>query len=197
MMQKMNRSTKFSFILLSLLLLLSVLLSGQVFALSTGIVGQSGNPNTNGGSTCGIVCHSGGIAPTVALTGPTSVEAGSTNTFTLSMSGGQNNLGGFNVSTTGGSLASSTAGTGVESGELKHVQVFSVGSSVIEWAFEFTAPASLGNASLYAAVVSANGNSQMAGDAATAVSFAIEVTTAQRKLPPTAVIGGPYFWIAR
>lgn len=96
MMRKMNRSTKFSFILLSLLLLLS----GQVFALSTGIVGQSGNPNTNSSSTCGSVCHTGGIAPTATLTGPTSVEAESTNTFTLSMSGGQNNLGGFNVSTT-------------------------------------------------------------------------------------------------
>ena len=188
-MRKMNQSTKLSFILLPLLLSLS----GQIFALSTGIVGQSGNPNTNGGSTCGTVCHTGGVAPIATLTGPTSVEAGSANLFTLSMRGGQNNLGGFNISATGGSLASSTAGTGVESGELKHTQAFNVGSGVIEWTFEFTAPASPGNAILYAAVVSANGNSQMEGDAATAVSLTIEVTAAQRKLPPAAVIGGPYF----
>jgi len=188
-MRKMNQNTKLSFILLPLLLLLS----GQIFAISTGIVGQSGNPSTNGGSTCGAVCHTGGIAPTATFTGPTSVEAGSTNTFNLSMSGGQNNLGGFNVSATGGSLASNPPGTGVESNELKHLQVFNVGSGIIEWTFEFTAPASPGNATLYAAVVSANGNSQMTGDAATAVSLTIEVTAAQRKLPPAAVIGGPYF----
>jgi cytochrome c len=185
----MNKNTKLSFVLLPLLLLLS----GHALAISTGIVGQSGNPNTNSGSTCGTVCHTGGVAPTASLTGPTSVEAGSTNTFTLSMSGGQNNLGGFNISATGGSLASDTAGIGIESGELRHTQAFNVGNDLIEWTFEFTASASPGNATLYAAVVSANGNSQMTGDAATAVSLNIEVTAAQRKLPPAAVIGGPFF----
>ena len=69
------------------------------WSLSTGITGHSGNPNTNGGEIC-TLCHSGGVAPSVQLNGPGSVEAGSLNTFTLSVSGGQQNLAGMDISVT-------------------------------------------------------------------------------------------------
>ena len=59
-------------------------------ATANGISGFSGKT----GSTC-TPCHSNGTAPTVTLTGPTSVASGSTNTYTF-MVGGSGN-GGLDV----------------------------------------------------------------------------------------------------
>ncbi|WP_455374899.1 c-type cytochrome [Kaarinaea lacus] len=187
-MQNRNTTTKVA----SLAAILLALTPLQLNALSTGIVQHSGNPNINGGSTC-TLCHSGGTAPTLQLSGPTSVEAGSSNTFTLTMSGGQENLAGFNISAGQGSLTASLSGIGVESGELKHTQAFNVGSAGGLWNFSFTAPATTGQVTLYAAGVSANGDSQMTGDGVATTTFVVEVTPAQSLLPPTANPGGPFF----
>jgi mono/diheme cytochrome c family protein len=180
--------SKAKLITLSLLLFVSP----QAWSLSTGIVGHSGDPLVNGGNTCSL-CHSGGVAPTAQLAGPASVEAGSQNTFTLTMSGGVENLAGFNVSASQGSLNSSEFGVGVESGELKHTQASSVGNAGGNWSFSFIAPTVTGNVTLYAAVVSANGDSQMTGDGVGTATLSVEVTPAQVLLPPTADPGGPFF----
>ena len=89
----------------------------QAWAISSGITQYSGNPNTNSGDTC-TFCHSGGVAPVVTLTGPDNIEAGTINTYTLSMSGGQENLGGFNVSASAGSLSAISTGADVANVEL-------------------------------------------------------------------------------
>lgn len=162
------------------------------WSLSSGITGHSGNPDTNGGAIC-TLCHSGGVAPDVQLHGPNSVEAGSLNTFTLSVSGGQQNLAGMDISVTSGSLIATAAGMVKDGSELKHSQPFNVGSTPTTWSFNFEAPPSAGTVTIYAAVLSANGDGQMTGDNATAVSFTFQVTPAQKPLPPTAVLGGPYF----
>jgi mono/diheme cytochrome c family protein len=161
-------------------------------ALSTGIVAHSGNPNVNGGSTCSL-CHTGGTAPTLQLSGPATVEAGSTNTFTLTMSGGQQNQAGFNISAGRGSLTTTLPGLGVENGEIKHTQALNVGAITGEWTFSFNAPTTEGQVTLYAAGVSANGDSQMTGDGVAITTISVEVTPAQRLLPPTAEPGGPFF----
>jgi len=181
-------TTGLSFLLVTVLLLTPY----QARALSTGITGHSGNPATNGGNTCAL-CHSGGVAPNAQLTGPTSVEAGSTNTFTLTMNGGQLNLAGFNISASQGSLAASAPGIGTQNGELKHNQPFNVGTADGQWSFSFTAPASTGTVSLYAAVLSANGDNNVSGDNVATTTLTIEITPAQVLLPPTANPGGPFF----
>ena len=174
---------------LSGLLFLSLLpFSEQALCYSTGIIGHSGES----GSDCKL-CHSGGTAPNAAITGPDSVEAGSVASYVLTMSGGQQNLAGFNVSASAGALHSASTGVGVQSGELKHNGALTVGSSETSWQFEFTAPATEGGVVIYAAVLSANGDSDMGGDNSVEISFSVEVTPAQRLLPPTVVLGGPFF----
>ncbi|MGD8567478.1 MAG: PKD domain-containing protein, partial [Gammaproteobacteria bacterium] len=153
----------------------------MAWSYSSGITGYSGIT----GSTCSD-CHSGGSAPVVTLIGPTSVEAGSTNTYTLTMSGGQQNSGGFNVSTTAGTLSITMSGTTNDGGELKHTQPFSDSGSGIEWTFNLDAPVTAGPVTLYASVLSANGDFQMAGDNSSSTTLGIEVTPAQQLLPPSA-----------
>jgi len=177
----------------SIIILLALVISSpQVRALSTGITGHSGNPSTNGGNSCAL-CHTGGIVPTAQLSGPASVAAGSVNTFTLSMSGGQQNLAGFNISTSQGALSASSQGIGTENGELKHTQPFNVGTGGGQWTFNYTAPAITGTVTIYAAVLSANGDSNTTGDNVATTTLTIEITPAQVLLPPTAIPGGPFF----
>src|SRR3990172_1566682 len=56
-----------------------------VEAFPSGITGYSGNPATNGGAIC-TNCHSGGIVPTVTLSGPPSVAPSATNSYALTIS---------------------------------------------------------------------------------------------------------------
>ena len=78
--------------------------SSLAVAYPTGISGYSGKS----GMTC-TSCHSTGAAPTVTLTGPTTVASGSTNSYTLTNTGGGN--GGLDVAASAGTF---TAGTGTQ-----------------------------------------------------------------------------------
>ncbi len=150
---------------------LSLSLSGIIFtavgASSTGRVGFSGNPNTNGGFICNV-CHSGGVVPAVSLDGPTAVTAGETVTYTLTISGGQEVAGGFNVSTTGGNLTivPGTTDTQIMSGELTHTAPKPVDSNLdVVFTFRWTAPGTTGNVRLYGAGNSVNLDLNSTGDA--------------------------------
>lgn len=164
----------------------------QVWGLSAGISGYSGNPNTNGGGSC-EACHSGGTAPSLNLNGPLTLEAGTTAEYTLSMSGGQENTAGLNISAGSGSLSSSTTSIVLNNNELVHAQAISVGTAATNWVFNFTAPVTAGNVTLYAAVLSGDNDATFAGDGVATISLNIEVTPAQKPLPPSASAGGPYF----
>ena len=75
------------------------------FALaSPGYTGYSGKSS----STCGS-CHSGGTAPTVSITGPTTATAGSVNSYTMKITGGPLSAGACDIAVSGGTLG---AGTG-------------------------------------------------------------------------------------
>jgi Viral BACON domain len=114
-------------------------------ASSNGISGFSGKS----GSTC-TSCHSSGTAPTVTLTGPTSVASGSTNTYTISVSTVTSGNGGVDVAASAGTFAAGT-GTKVLSGEIVH----SAPSSTHSWSFSWTAPTvtATTTATLYAAAI--------------------------------------------
>lgn len=123
--------------------------SSDVFAYPNGIAGRTKKTSTQG---CGS-CHSQGTSITGVITGPDSVIAGQTYTFTLTLT------------TTGGSgkygvdIAAKTGTLAVISGQgLKVSGTELVQSSAITWVspkaitFSYTAPAVTGTDTLYATV---------------------------------------------
>ena len=146
-------------------------------ARSTGIPGLSGNPATTGGLTC-TACHGGGVPPLVTLSGPTLVAPGTLNTYTLTISGGQQIAGGLDVSTTAGTLAVNPAdgGTRLQSGEITHRSPRTVNAGLdVVWSFDWQAPMLPGMATLYGAGNSVNLNGLDTGDAPDTTTLLITV----------------------
>jgi hypothetical protein len=145
-------------------------------ASSGGKIGFSGNPE-QGGQSCDR-CHSGGVEPDVAIDGPDQLMPGVTDSFTLTISGGQEAVGGFNVSATDGALMALLGATDVKAvdNELTHTSP-KVAEPSGELAFRFlwTAPESDGVATLYGAGNSADGNASPSGDAVGLVIHEISV----------------------
>ncbi len=169
---------------------LTLLHTTPVAARSGGITGYSGNPATNGGAICSA-CHGGGIAPSVTLSGPTTVLPGSSSSYVLTLSGGQQNQGGVDVSASGGTLVDTNpTGTTISNGELIHVVPFAVDNNgAISWTFDWQAPTAPGTYTLYGAAASTNG-SGTGGDEAAAATLVVTVSAVNQ--PPTADAGGPY-----
>lgn len=184
---KKNRSH----LCLSLIALVSISAENSAWALSGGISGYSGHNGTD----CNT-CHSGGIAPQVSLSGPTLALPGTTNTYVLSLSGGQNNQAGLGIRASGGTLVNTIAGARLASGEILHASPFNVGNTPTEWRFDWQAPPTAGNYTLYAAVLSTNANGNSVGDKATAVILTIQVSSGEPppnpQGVPTTQVGGPY-----
>jgi hypothetical protein len=164
-------------------------------ARSSGITGVSGNPAT-GGQTCAR-CHSGGLMPEVSIDGPASVAVGSTNTYTLTISGGQRAAGGLDVSTTGGSFGTIPGNFDVQvlSGEITHASTKSANNmGDVIFSFLWTAPSSAGEVTLYGAGNSVNDNGSTGGDAADTDSLAIQVSEGGAPTPtdpPPTATGEP------
>lgn len=70
--------------------LATVLVTGSAAANAGGLAGYSGKPNLSSpaGASCNQ-CHSGGTAPTLNLTGPTTLNAGQVGEYTLVVTTGQ------------------------------------------------------------------------------------------------------------
>lgn len=146
-------------------------------AFSGGITTLSFNQSTG----CNA-CHSGGITPTVSLSGPTLVAPSSTNEYTLTITeNGSQNRGGLNVSSllgtlaTGGGDAANTqtmAGTGGRT-EITHTAAKLASAGLVTFTFMWTAPSSFASASLAAWGNNVNGNSNTAGDRASNASLTI------------------------
>ena len=146
-------------------------------ASSGGRTGLSGNPAT-GGQTCSR-CHNGGVTPDVAIEGPTTLAAGATGTYTLTIMGGQSNLGGFDVSATGGALAALNGATDVwlSNGEVTHTAPKTVDAmGQVAFSFLWTAPAQAGAVKLYGVGNSVNGNFNPSGDAADTATLDVTVS---------------------
>lgn len=161
--------------ILALLITVSTaLLLNTAYSFTDGAVGYSGNPATHSGATC-TNCHSGGVVPNVALVGPTNVTAGSTNNFTLVIGVAQA-LGSLDVSVTNGTLTATEAETEVRSGELVHTTPRPVNElGTVEFGFNWTAPLTQGNVTMYAAGNSVNGNDNDSGDNANKTELIIAV----------------------
>ena len=132
-------------------------------ASSDGLDGFSGNPAT-GGLICNE-CHVGGVTPTVTLSGPTLVQPGSTHTYSLTISGGQEIGGGLDVSVTDGFFTDVDSGTYIRNGEIVHRSPRSVDlDGNVSWFLNWTAPPDHTTVALYGAGNSVNLQSGINGD---------------------------------
>ncbi|MFE8595703.1 MXAN_6652 family MXYO-CTERM-anchored protein [Archangium violaceum] len=152
--------------------LTACLLSAPAFANATGATGYSGKS----AATCST-CHTGGSAPTVTLTGPTSLAAGATGQYTLTITGGPGLRGGFDVAVDN-TAASLEPGTGSkkQSNELTHTTPKPAASGAITFDFSLVAPPSAGTVKIFAAGNSVNGNGTEAGDASATTTLTVNVT---------------------
>ncbi|WNG55256.1 hypothetical protein F0U59_11040 [Archangium gephyra] len=152
--------------------LTACLLSAPAFANSTGMTGNSGKSST----TCSS-CHMGGSAPTVTLTGPSSLAAGATGQYTLTITGGPGLRGGFNVAVDN-TAASLEPGTGSkkQSNELTHTAPKPAASGAITFDFSLVAPPSAGTVKIFAAGNSVNGDNNSTGDGSATTSLTVNVT---------------------
>ncbi len=134
---------------IALVTMIALFFSLPAAASSGGISGFSGK----NGSTC-TSCHSSGTAPTVTLSGPTTVTSGSTNTYTISVSTIVAGSGGVDVAASAGTFTAGT-GTQVLNGEIAHTSP----SSTHTWTFSWTAPTvtATTTATLYAAAIDSYG----------------------------------------
>ncbi len=171
--------------------LLFLLFSGHVIGASNGMTGYSGNPNTANGDFLCSLCHNSGITPTVTISGPNNASPDSTSSFSITVSGGQQLLGGLNISASSGTLLVQGADTSIKKIglELTHSQPAPDIAGSIVWNFDWQAPATPGTYTLYAAGVSADDDKSVAGDSAAIDSFTI--TVASSGPTPVARISSP------
>ncbi len=177
MKRELFRPAKSRWALVCLLALLAICLVPAAYAYPTGLSGYSGK---TAGRTCNS-CHDGGVVPTVVLTGPTSVVSGSTNKYTLTISGGQQVEGGLDVAVTAGTIAASDPLTQIMASELTHNQPKSADASGnVAWTFNWTAPTVTANTSvtMYGAGLSADASGDTSGDSGSTATLAIAVTAA-------------------
>jgi len=160
-------------------------------AYNGGINGYSGNPATNAGMSCES-CHSGGVMPTVDLSGPMSVTPGSTNTYVLRISGGQKLWGGLDVSATAGALAALAADTKLMGGEIVQTGKKMAVNDDVTFSFSWTAPQTSGMATLFGAGLSSDGSGP-GGDEVARIALMVSVASLPpANQPPVADPGGPY-----
>lgn len=127
---------------------------------SGGITGRSGK----NGSDCSS-CHSGGIAPTVTLSGPAFVLHDSTRSFTFRVAGGQQVAAGLNVALDVGTLVATDSETYTHNEELTHANPRNVdGNLEVAWSFDVVAPSAAGPLTLWAAGNSVNLSGDQTGD---------------------------------
>ncbi|WP_375771163.1 MYXO-CTERM sorting domain-containing protein [Archangium gephyra] len=150
------------------------LLSAPAFANSLGMTNGSGKPGSL--NMCSN-CHTGGGAATVELTGPSSLAAGATGQYTLTIRGGPGVKGGFNVAVDNSAASlEPSAGTKKVSNELTHSTPKPAAAGAITFDFSMVAPPSAGTVKIFAAGNSVNGDNNSTGDNAAFTSLSVTVT---------------------
>ena len=181
------------FILLSVLLIFGI---PNAHAISMGITGYSGNPDHTNGANC-TTCHAGGSVPVLVFSGPAAVLVGTTNSYSITLSGGQESVAGFDLSASHGELIDTNAsGTTTQtSGEITHAQSIIVGTTAKTWTFDWVAPGVPANVTFYVSALSGDGDGSSMGDNTVSETYAVTVTIDNSRVP-TAEVGGPYIGAA-
>ena len=148
---------------LFILAVLSVSTLGYALYVQGYSSGMTGATRLNGG---GCTCHGApSAAVNVTILGPDTVLIGSTNTYTVRITGGPLVRGGTNIATSSGTL-DVVAGSGLRKvgNELTHASPKAPVSNAVSFEFIFTAPATAGSVTLYANGNSVNFNGNSSGD---------------------------------
>lgn len=156
-----------------------VLFARLALANASGAIGYSG---AAGGQNCNL-CHAGGPEPQVRLTGPSTLGAGATATYTLTVSGGTR--AGMNVAVSDKLAALNATGpdVGAAFGELYQTAPKTSGT----FTFSLSAPPYAGSLTLYAAGNAVNGNGATNGDRAGVTTMHIAVTAGSGVAAPVVV----------
>ncbi len=136
------------------LLILLIFASFIVMGYSTGIAGVTKKNTSNPGCTC----HSQNPNASVLVTigGPSSLAPGATGTYTVTVSGGPLAAAGFNAAASGGTISVNAIDPGVRiiNGEATHNTPKPPTSGKSVFTFNYKAPATAGDVTIFA-----NGNS--------------------------------------
>lgn len=158
----------------------------QTYASLNGRIGFSGNPDTTGGATC-TTCHGvGAPVPTVVLSGPVLVEAGSTHVYTLTITDGPAQTAGLGVSVSGfaGQL-NAGPGSQIISSELTHLAPRPFTGNTAVFTYSWTAPATNQTVTMYAAGNSTNDSHSPIGDGINTTTLGITVQNGGGTPTPT------------
>jgi hypothetical protein len=142
-----------------------------------GIAGYTGKPTTNApqGQSCNA-CHSGGAAPQVSITGPSTLKAGETGEYAIVVATGASRASGA-VAATSGVMLSPVQGGGLRDsfGELVQDGAKSTSGGQAQFRFRVTAPLSGATLKLWAVGMGSNG-SGTGGDGTAQITKDITVT---------------------
>jgi hypothetical protein len=140
--------------------IITVFCSFIFYAFSTGITGET----LKNGNGC--YCHD--VNPTVGvnvvISGPDTLQINETGNYTVTITGGPLVRGGTNIAASNGSLGILNADLQIMGDELTHVAPKLPASGSVTFQFSYTAPATVGNQTLYANGNSVNFNGDNTGD---------------------------------
>jgi MYXO-CTERM domain-containing protein len=132
------------------------------------VAGAPGNSGS-GAATCND-CHSGGVAPTVSITGADALAPGETGTYVIvvsSASPGFDKFAGIDVAASAGTLAAHPSQNTDKLAAGEVVQDKLAGPfATLQFQFDLTAPSSPGTVTLFGDGLSCDGNGGADGDAA-------------------------------
>ncbi len=153
------------------------LLSAPAFAYPQGITGYSGKSAETTCNKCHYTVPPGGPAPTVEITGPTSLSAGSTGQYTLTIRGGPAVKGGLNVAVDN-TAASLQAGADMSkaNNELIHSKPKDFSNGEVRFDFSMVAPPDAGSVKIFGAGNSVNGDGDLGGDLSATTTLSVTIT---------------------
>ena len=192
------------------------------FADANGRAGRTGAVSTAAGPlTCASAgCHAptaGAILPTLTIAGPATLVAGATGSYTATLTGGPGITAGINIAAIVGTAKAGTfvitepasttlsaigvgAGGRGSPGEVIHSAPKPMVMGSVTFIFDWTAPATPGSATLFAAGLSTNDNTVTVpptvppagetGDELALAQYVVTITPAPN-LPPVAIISAP------
>lgn len=170
-----------------LFLLLAAVLAAQVQASAGGRSGFSGDPSANGGATCSV-CHApdGAADASVVISGPQTIDAGTTHDYTVTLLGGAGQTAGVGISAQGaaGELLPDGADLQQMQGELTHSGPKTISGGLVTFDFQYTAPNYDTVVNLYAAGNSSDGGLDLQGDAIATGSLALTIENGFEDPPP-------------
>jgi MYXO-CTERM domain-containing protein len=172
---------------LGVLYVLAIPAPGYAFNNGASVVGHSGAT----GAVCNN-CHSGGTAPTVALSGPTTLAAGATGqySFTITSKSTTDKIAGCDVAVSSSAAQLTPISTTVQAagGEIVHKSAIPLSNGAVTVQLSVKAPATGGPLTLYAAGLVGDAVDTPTGKLAAKTMLAINVTGGAAGSPDGGVV---------